>query len=214
MGAPAFFQGNLGGWNMMIWPDRCGCVIPGSSRYVKCLPFGRCLLVKRHEIYTQKEDPGMSVQLPPHIEGNVEQLVMVTARVSNPHLQAIEAIWKVAHNPRSWELTITIVANLRVFGWSSKYRGALNKQGFQGDVRDVEESQIIYPKGSMGVLRKGMGLGPSKLLWEGVWILIGYQGPQKWLSFSDTHMTPRECSHASFLQEDDLIRMSRRCRGT
>ena len=50
----------------------------------------------------------MSVQLPPpHREGNVEfdknpcttwrvrasQLGMVTAIVSNPHLQAIEAIW-------------------------------------------------------------------------------------------------------------------------
>ena len=62
---------------------------------------------------------------------------------------------------------ITIVANyLQVFGWSSKYRGALNKEGFQGDVRDVEESQIIYPKGSMGVLRKGLTMiNPTILLW-------------------------------------------------
>ena len=34
-------------------------LIPGSSRYVNFLPFGRFFWVKRHKCYTQKEDPGI-----------------------------------------------------------------------------------------------------------------------------------------------------------
>ena len=34
--------------------------IPGSSRYVKFLPFGRFFGEFRHKLYTQKEDPGIT----------------------------------------------------------------------------------------------------------------------------------------------------------
>ena len=38
------------------------CHIPGSSRYVKSLPFGAFFVGEfRHKRYTQKEDPGMSI---------------------------------------------------------------------------------------------------------------------------------------------------------
>ena len=38
---------------------REGAYIPGSSRYVKCLPFGRFFGEFRHKFYTQKEDPSV-----------------------------------------------------------------------------------------------------------------------------------------------------------
>ena len=47
-------------WCRISEPSTVSYVIPGFSRYVKFLPFGRLLVGEfRHKFYTQKEDPGI-----------------------------------------------------------------------------------------------------------------------------------------------------------